>query len=296
MAKEPTKINIEKEIVTNRVEGTVLGQRVSAPTSYTPEILVKVPREENRRDYDITNDIITGYDDWYAYECSTVTDSGIPVYFGLNIRYPSNSKYIVESKSLKLYFNSFNMEKLGKTRTEAIQEYLRRAKKDLEALLETEVQFGIFDSNEYFTSLEGQFEDLTNIVKVDNISVTEFKEAPEVLKYYDTQTDIAWKFSGLRSNCKITNQPDFATVYIKMQGSRAPVPESLIQYLASFRNESHFHEECCEMIYKRLLDLCNPNLLWVRCNYTRRGGLDISPTRYTPNFTDTTPPSRTVYQ
>ncbi len=295
MAKEPT-VKIEKETQTDRVEGTVLGQRVSAPTTYTPDILVKVPREENRKEYNLNNDIIQGYDDWYAYECSTVTNNGVPVYFGLNIRYSAHSEFIVESKSIKLYFNSFNMEKLGATRADAIQEYIRRAKKDLESLLETEVRFAIFDSAAYFTNLEDQFEDVTGIVDIDNLQIESYKEAPEVLKYFDTQTDITWKFSGIKSLCRVTSQPDFGTVYIKMQGSRAPVPETLIQYLASFRNENHFHEECCEMIYKRLLDLCNPQILWVRMNYTRRGGLDISPTRHTPNFTDSTPPSRTVYQ
>lgn len=294
MAKEPA-VKIEKEIKTDRVEGTVLGQRVSAPTTYTPDILVKVPREENRKDYGIHTGEMAGYDDWYAYECSTVTTNGVPVYFGLIIRYDAESKYIVESKSLKLYLNSFNMEPLSSTVRGATQEYVNRVHKDLSALLETDVSLMVFENDEPFEALTG-VDDLADIVDLDKLQITDYNENPDILEIYNTRTDVFWKFSGIRSNCKITNQPDWATAYIRIVGNKVPVPESLVKYLVSFRNESHFHEECCEMIFKRLLDVLQPDVLWVRLNYTRRGGIDINPTRFTKNVNDTAARSRTVYQ
>lgn len=294
MAKAPT-IKIEQEIVTDRVEGTLLGQRVSAPTTYTPEILVRVPREENRKDYGITTAEMAGYDDWYAYECSTVTTKGVPVYFGLIIRYAAQSEFIVESKSLKLYLNSFNMEPLSDTVQGAIKEYLKRVEEDLAHLLETTIQLVVFEEGSQFSTITDT-DDLAKIVDLDKIEITEYNESPDILQVYNTPTDVFWKFSGIRSNCKITNQPDWATTYIRIKGNKVPVPESLVKYLVSFRNESHFHEECCEMIYKRLFDLLQPEVLWVRLNYTRRGGIDINPTRFTTNVNDTVPSSRTVFQ
>lgn len=296
MAKEPTKIKIEKEIETNKVEGTVLGQRVSAPTTYTPDILVAVPREDNRKDYGITNENIAGYDDWDAYECSTITTKGAPVYFGILIRYPANSEFIVESKSLKLYLNSFNMEQLADTVEKTVQEFVDRVQKDLSELLKTNVYVESFTTSEAFVDITEQFEDLSSIVDYNHIVVDSFNENPDTIEVIETPTNISWKFNGLRSRCKITSQPDYSTVYIHVKGNKAPNPASLVRYLTSFRNEDHFHEECCEMVYKRLLDKLNPESLWVRCNYTRRGGIGINPTRYIPSMNDATPPSRTVYQ
>jgi 7-cyano-7-deazaguanine reductase len=83
----------------------------------------------------------------------------------------------------------------------------------------------------------------------------------------------------LRSNCKITHQPDWGSAFIFLEGSVQPTPESLLQYLVSLRHEDHFHEEVCELIYKRLWDSFSPSALMVACLYTRRGGLDICPVR-----------------
>ena len=83
----------------------------------------------------------------------------------------------------------------------------------------------------------------------------------------------------LRSNCKITRQPDWGSAFVRIKGRSLPTPESLLRYLVSIRSENHFHEEICEMIYKRLLDAFAPSEMSVSCIYTRRGGIDICPTR-----------------
>ena len=83
----------------------------------------------------------------------------------------------------------------------------------------------------------------------------------------------------LKSNCRVTSQPDWGDVYIHMVGKKTVDPISLLQYIVSFRDECHFHEEICETIYKRLWDLVKPDDLVVRCLYARRGGIDINPER-----------------
>jgi len=88
-----------------------------------------------------------------------------------------------------------------------------------------------------------------------------------------------WRSAVLRSNCRVTNQPDWGDVYIAIKGEKTVTPESLLQYIVSMRKENHFHEEICECIYKRLYDLVNPDELFVACLYTRRGGIDINPLR-----------------
>ena len=88
-----------------------------------------------------------------------------------------------------------------------------------------------------------------------------------------------WRSHSLRSNCRVTNQPDWGDVYVHIKGNYSVTPESLLQYIVSMRKENHFHEEICECIYKRLWDLLQPQELFVACLYTRRGGIDINPVR-----------------
>ena len=113
-----------------------------------------------------------------------------------------------------------------------------------------------------------------------------FKEAPEVLQIEQTSENRVYKltFDSLRSNCRVTHQPDFGDVFIYYKSKKHIKEESFVKYLSSFRSEFHFHEECCEMIFKRLQDILNDNdELFVCALYTRRGGIDISPIRYTLN-------------
>jgi len=102
---------------------------------------------------------------------------------------------------------------------------------------------------------------------------------------YDNRGIVRFKSSLLKSNCKITSQPDWGDVFIQMTPDTKYIePESLLQYIVSFRNECHFHEEICETIYKRLLDIYIPKELFVMCAYTRRGGWDIVPIRASHDY------------
>mgnify|MGYP001336756805 CR=1 FL=1 len=287
---------IKQEIVTDKVEGKILGQRVSAPKQYCPEILVRVPRSENRTLYGIQEDNLPfhGYDVWNAYEVSCLTEKGLPIFCQAKIVYPCTSKYIVESKSLKLYLNSFNMMKYGRYSDETKRIISKMIAQDLSSLLECDVKVHLFDEemkNEN-APLFTQYRHITDFVNLDDIEFKEFNEAPQLLKIDpETNSSLFIKFPLLRSNCKITHQPDWGTAFIHIDALYNINIETLVQYLVSFRGENHFHEECCEMIFKRLFDLltqCNETFdLAVSCIYTRRGGIDICPTRYTnPRLAD----------
>ena len=93
--------------------------------------------------------------------------------------------------------------------------------------------------------------------------------------------EVKVKSNLLRSNCRVTNQPDWGDVYIRIVGKNVPSAESLAKYIVSHRTVSHFHEEICEMVFKHLTDAYKPEQLMVACLYTRRGGLDINPIRAT---------------
>jgi 7-cyano-7-deazaguanine reductase len=129
-----------------------------------------------------------------------------------------------------------------------------------------------------------------SLVDVNNIKIDNFKESPQVLKIdqtNDKKNKYFLKFESLRSNCRVTHQPDFGDCFIYYESKNEINYESLVKYLVSFRNEYHFHEECCEMIYKRLYDLLDSNdKLCVCALYTRRGGIDITPLRYTSDLSN----------
>ena len=268
-------------------ESKFLGKQVEYPQNYSPEMLVSVPRELNRKEYDIKDDNLPffGIDVWHAYELSFLTKKGLPVSGVLKIIYPCNNPVIVESKSLKLYLNSFNMEQYGDTPDEGIRLIEEIIKKDLSELLKTEIKLNIFVKESKNTPFDyGDYRLLEELPEAGNITFKTFKEAPELLTS-DKHEPFSLKVAThlLRSNCKVTFQPDWGSAFIYMRGENKPDETSLLQYLVSFRNENHFHEEVCEMIYKRLWDRFHPDELAVTCIYTRRGGIDITPVRVSHN-------------
>ena len=123
-------------------------------------------------------------------------------------------------------------------------------------------------------------------VNENNLIIEKFKEAPEVLYTEPNNTikEYYLTFDSLRSNCRVTHQPDFGDLFLYYKSAKHITEESLVRYLSSFRSEYHFHEECCEMIFKRLHDILDKDdKLFVCALYTRRGGIDICPSRWTPN-------------
>lgn len=282
----------------------VLGRIVDYPQSYDKSILVREPRQSNRVHLNIEDDYppFVGYDVWNAYEVSALTTKGLPVAGILKIVYPATNKYIVESKSLKLYLNSFNMFKVGETSDETISFIEKTVASDLSELLETTVKCRFFTTTEINNFVKDgyemdhcwhAFQTIESRFNLDDVEFTQFQEDKSLLtsvfeyKSHDNKAlpIQAYHSSLLKSNCRVTRQPDWGDVFIEMQAREQINPIDLAKYIVSFRDECHFHEEICETIFKRLYDRFKPQSLMVKCLYTRRGGIDICPIRATKNFT-----------
>jgi len=254
---------------------------------YDPSLLVKIPRKLNREAYDIKEKKLpfVGVDVWNAYEVSALTNNGLPVSGMLKIICPANSKYHVESKSIKLYLNSFNMTKLGFNTREVLREIENRVSRDLSLLLESNVQVAMFPSTE--ESGEASLVDFTEISQLVDLEMVKFdtyhsdestlKSFGEnrATQYYKLKSDL------LRSNCRVTNQPDWGDVFIEIRTKHEIDIESIAKYIVSHRKVNHFHEEVTEMMFMHLQKVYEPEDLMVACLYTRRGGLDINPIRAT---------------
>jgi 7-cyano-7-deazaguanine reductase len=252
------------------------------PDEVDPSLLVSVPRYLNRTAYDIQEEELpfVGIDAWNSYEFSTLQKNGFPISGWLKFTYSSSTPNIVESKSVKLYLNSYNMARLigGK---EDLHEIEAQIEKDLSKAVGGDVGVYIAVGDvDTVKPLKGDFMALEEYCNVAKMSFDQYNESSDILEVVPSIGRYErWRSHSLRSNCRVTNQPDWGDVYIHIKGEKAVTPESLLQYIVSMRKENHFHEEIAECIYKRLYDLLDPEELLVTCLYTRRGGIDINPTR-----------------
>lgn len=266
-------------------DGSVVKPYVT-PDEIDSSLLVAVPRKLNRIQYAIEDNKLpfVGSDVWNCYEFSTLLSSGYPLSGLLKIEYPSNSHSIVESKSIKLYLNSFNMVKISESPNLAKVIIEARVSDDLGKLLGCKVNVKFHRQ----TAKSNKVLPLTNtywyideMIDFNYITFNSYNEDPSLLEIINTNTltDTRLHTSSLRSNCRVTNQPDWGDVYVTIKGEKTVTAASFLQYIVSMRRENHFHEEICECIYKRLWDLLSPDELFVACLYTRRGGIDINPVR-----------------
>jgi len=264
-------------------DGTVVKPYVT-PDEVDPSLLVSVPRSLNREQYGIEegNLPFAGCDAWNAYEFSTLLKNGFPVSGWLKFSYSSSTPNIVESKSVKLYLNSYNMACV----IEELQDLWRLEDKiaaDLSRAVGGEVDVCLFLGDVDTTRpIIGDFTALETYCNVGGMEFNDYNESADILEVVPSIGRYErWRSNSLRSNCRVTNQPDWGDVYIHIKGDQSVTPESLLRYIISMRRENHFHEEICECIYKRIKDLINPKELFVACLYTRRGGIDINPVRAT---------------
>ena len=224
-------------------------------------------------------------DVWHAYEFSCLTSNGLPVTRVIKLKYNSDSEYLIESKSLKLYLNSFNMSSFGQTIDDCLEICKSIIEKDLSNALKTEVSINFLTDDTKRVQIFDEFENILNFVDTNKLKIEKFKESPQLLELelLSDEKEYYLTFDSLRSNCRVTHQPDFGDIFIYYKSNHHIKEDSLVKYLCSFRSEFHFHEECCEMIYKRLYDVLNINKngdLFVCALYTRRGGIDICPVRW----------------
>ena len=272
-----------------------LGQSSQYKSEYDASLLVREPRSSNRKHLGIKEKSLPfiGCDVWNGYEVSALTNNGVPVCGVAKVVYPSDSKYIVESKSMKLYWNTFNMTKMGDTFDKVVKNLEETASKDLSKYLQTDVRVTVFPTSDTFSNdnpyTDKNYKRLENTDEIDAESyyVDVYSETASLLETkHLNSTNRPYKVmsSLLKSNCRVTSQPDWGDVFISLDGTKHPSDKELLKYIISFRDECHFHEEICETIFTRLNNTFEPRSLMVACLYVRRGGWDINPIRTTHEY------------
>jgi 7-cyano-7-deazaguanine reductase len=252
-----------------------LGKATAYKTEYDPTLLCPFPRQVKRDVIGVTDDLpFSGYDIWNAFELSWLNLKGKPVVAMGEFHIPCESANLIESKSFKLYLNSFNQ-----TNFAGFEQVETLIVEDLSRVSGAPVRVRLLDSDQFITEelrcLPGQCIDGLDI------DVREYSLDPSLLENStDSECQIEEELHShlLKSNCLVTNQPDWGSVLIRYHGHKIDA-EALLRYLISFRQHNEFHEQCVERIFVDLMRYCQPEKLTVYARYTRRGGLDINPFR-----------------
>ncbi|WP_394176777.1 NADPH-dependent 7-cyano-7-deazaguanine reductase QueF [Thalassotalea litorea] len=263
----------------DELKALLLGKETTYQSQYDATLLQGVPRSLNRNSLAVDQEALpfSGEDIWYGFELSWLNDNGLPQVAVAEFRFPCTSINIVESKSFKLYLNSFNQSKYSDWKT--VQQ---RLEIDLSRVCEGQASVTLFDV-EHCPPLaiapSGEYQRIDE----QNITIDDYQLNRNMLQGASMGTEIVEEklvSHLLKSNCLITNQPDWASIYIDYRGTQID-QEKLLRYLVSFRQHNEFHEQCVERIFVDLMAFCQCEELTVYARYTRRGGLDINPFRST---------------
>jgi len=256
-------------------EASLLGQAVAYRDTYAPELLFPIERQLKRDELGIAAGALpfVGEDLWNAYELSWLDARGKPVVALGEFRVPATSPRLIESKSLKLYLNAFNQQRMT-----SVDEVQARIAADLSAAAGAEVGVVLMPlaTRPQRRSAYPQGECLDAL----DIAIDTYQPAPELLKANHDEAPVTETLVShlLKSNCLVTGQPDWGSVQIAYSGAQID-QEGLLQYIVSFRGHNEFHEQCVERIFMDIWQRCRPIKLAVYARYTRRGGLDINPLR-----------------
>jgi 7-cyano-7-deazaguanine reductase len=249
-----------------------LGQRAAYVNTYTPGLLCPVARQAKRDELVLSDPLpFRGCDIWNAYEFSWLNPGGKPEVAIAEFRVPCDSEYLVESKSFKLYLNSFCQSPFsGRDEVEAA------LAKDLAGATGGEVGVSLALSDQFPRLRWSEFSG----VCLDRLEVRTGRYAvqPDFLRAGGEVVEEALYSHLLKSNCPVTGQPDWGSVWFHYVG-RLIDHEGLLKYVVSFREHQEFHEHCVERMFVDVLRRCRPEGLTVYARYTRRGGLDINPFR-----------------
>jgi 7-cyano-7-deazaguanine reductase len=251
-----------------------LGQATIYPSQYSPQLLFPIVRAESRQSLGMGNELpFFGGDLWTAYEISWLNLKGKPQVALAEFWIPAQSKNIIESKSFKLYLNSFNQ-----SRFESVDQVNALMQKDLSAAASVDVGVQLFslDPTHLMTIEQPDGIYLDDL----DISVEHYHPYPDLLRVNQEVVSETLFSNLLKTNCPVTGQPDWASLVIEYIGQQID-HQSLLAYIVSFREHQDFHEHCVERIFCDLLNRCKPEKLSVYARYTRRGGLDINPYRST---------------
>ncbi|KAA0912829.1 NADPH-dependent 7-cyano-7-deazaguanine reductase QueF [Psychrobacter sp. ANT_WB68] len=267
------------------IHGILGEQTTDYPTEYSPETLYPIARSMGRDAIGWHDDkLAVGVDWWQAFEMSWLNPQGLSQVAIARFGVPASSPFIVESKSLKLYLNSINFTEFSSW--EDVQALIAT---DLSACVQAEVQVELFGLENDTSSLliakpEGICIDAALANSSEKVALTlhpdasllatdsvgSEKEAGKIFSFYSNL---------LRSNCPVTNQPDWGTLAVSISSNKTVDEAGMLRYILSFRQHNGFHEQCVEQIFADLSQYYEPSALMVRAWYTRRGGIDINPCR-----------------
>ncbi len=259
----------------NSLVALKLGQATEYAEKYDPRLLQAVPRRLNRDELGITaqQPFSVGADIWTAYEISWLNEKGVPQVAIADVEIDYRSENLIESKSFKLYLNSFNQSKFC-----SFDEVQRIMQRDLQDCAQGEVKvrlnFLSFYQHAVIAELQGE------CIDQQDIEIHDYAFNSALLENCtgDSVVEETLVSHLLKSNCLITSQPDWGSIRIHYAGKQIN-REKLLRYIVSFRQHNEFHEQCVERIFCDLMRFAQPEKLTVYARYTRRGGLDINPFR-----------------
>ncbi|MDR0806127.1 MAG: NADPH-dependent 7-cyano-7-deazaguanine reductase QueF [Enterobacteriaceae bacterium] len=269
------------------LSGLTLGKKTAYIDHYDAALLQAVPRSLNREPLGLTPDNLpfSGADIWTLYELSWLNARGLPQVAIGEVSVPASSTNLIESKSFKLYLNSFNQTHF--TDWENVQQTLIR---DLSQCAQGDVSVKLFPLEKLENDTIGMFsgECIDNQpITIDNYQFNDRLLEHAVSEKNTAPIEETLVSHLLKSNCLITHQPDWGSVQIHYRGAKIN-REALLRYIVSFRHHNEFHEQCVERIFNDIQRYCQPSELTVYARYTRRGGLDINPYRTNSQFTPMT--------
>lgn len=254
------------------MENLSLGKVTEYAEHYDASLLQGVPRRISRDKIGLSDSLpFSGSDIWNAYEVSWLNLKGKPIVAILRCWVPIDSPNLIESKSFKLYLNSFNQSKFKCADT--VSALLQ---KDLSKCAGNKVVVKLIMAEHFHQQVIGDLKG--DLLDVLDITMDEYSLDPSQLQTSENEVSETLVSHLLKSNCLITNQPDWGSVLIRYSGKQID-RSSLLKYIISFRQHNEFHEQCVERIFMDIQQYCKPEKLSVYARYTRRGGLDINPFR-----------------
>ncbi len=254
----------------------ILGKQTTYQHQYDPSLLFPIARSLNREKIDLTPPLpFVGRDIWNHYEVSWLNEQGKPIVALAEFDYDCQSPYIIESKSMKLYFNSFNNTQIKDVN--ALQQIIQQ---DIESRIQSPLHIKItplsqLNEDKLYPGFSGTC--------IDDLPVdcSVYQLSPQFLSIESAEFVSEVLYSNLmKSNCLVTGQPDWGSIYIDYQGEKIN-RENLLRYIVSYRNSHEFSETCIERMFMDIMKHCSPKELTIYGRFTRRGGLDINPVRST---------------
>lgn len=249
-----------------------LGKQSDYTDRYDPSLLFPISREESWKAAGQDRNAVPffGEDIWNGYEISWLNEKGKPIVAVAEFRLPATTPFLIESKSFKLYLNSYNQSRFADK-----NQVQQQMEKDLSAAAGGQVSVRLLP-------LDHQYPAAPDAVCIDDLDISTglYELNPELLRPAEKEE----RFSGalvshlLKSNCPVTGQPDWGSLFIEYEGRRID-EEGLLTYIVSLRQHQDFHEQCVERTFWDIWRRCKPEKLTVYARYVRRGGLDINPFR-----------------